>query len=254
MSPSFVPKLDHAYGVDPRRREYYSLREARYDALADDIDAWAAEAERQGRKLLVIDVGCTSGILFRHLEPRPHSDNIVIEATDVKKEYLYRSDRYASYRIDDLMAGNPGTPSNAFDVVVCEQVLEHLPRLEVAIASLERMAKPGGKVCIGVPIFLSPLAFIRDAWVQASLVWRPGKKWTHIQTFSQRSFLRQLRRHSGLKLIQTRGFRILSGGPLRRLENHRWWWRLNRRMGAIAPWACVEVQAILEKPSEPVSR
>ena len=59
----------------------------------------------------MIDVGCTSGILFRHLEPRPHSDNIEIEATDVKKEHLYRSERYTSYRIDDLMAGNPGTPS-----------------------------------------------------------------------------------------------------------------------------------------------
>ena len=165
MSANFVAKPKHAYGVDPRREEYYSLREARYDALADDIDAWAAEAARQGRKLRVIDVGCTSGVLFRHLEPRPHSDNIEIEATDVKKEHLYRSERYTSYRIDDLMAGNPGTPSNAFDVVVCEQVLEHLPRVDVAIAALERIAKPGGKVCVGVPIFLSPLAFVRNRWI-----------------------------------------------------------------------------------------
>ena len=165
MSANFVAKPKHAYGVDPRREEYYSLREARYDALADDIDAWAAEAARQGRKLQVIDVGCTSGVLFRHLEPRPHSDNIEIEATDVKKEHLYRSERYTSYRIDDLMAGNPGTPSNAFDVVVCEQVLEHLPRVDVAIAALERMAKPGGKVCVGVPIFLPPLAFVRNRWI-----------------------------------------------------------------------------------------
>ena len=88
------------------------------------------------------------------------------------------------------MAGNPNTPSNAFDVVVCEQVLEHLPRIDLAIAALERMAKPGGKVCVGVPIFLSPAAFARDAWVQASLILRPQKKWSHIQTFSQRSFLR----------------------------------------------------------------
>jgi 4-hydroxysphinganine ceramide fatty acyl 2-hydroxylase len=253
LSANFVAKPKHAYGVDPRREEYYSLREARYDALADDIDAWAAEAARQGRKLQVIDVGCTSGVLFRHLEPRPHSDNIEIEATDVKKEHLYRSERYTSYRIDDLMAGNPGTPSNAFDVVVCEQVLEHLPRVDVAIASLERMARPGGKVCVGVPIFLSPLAFVRNRWIQASLILRPGKKWTHIQTFSHRSFLRQLRRHSHLRLIETRGFRIISGGPLRRLEEHRWWWRLNRRIGAAVPWACVEVQAILEKPTAAVS-
>jgi len=118
---------------------------------------------------------------------------------------------------------------------------------------VERIAKPGGKVCVGVPIFLPPLAFIRNRWIWGSLIWRPHKKWTHIQTFSQPSFLRQLRRHSHLRLIETRGFRIISGGLLRRLENHRWWWRLNRRMGAAVPWACVEVQAILEKPTAAVS-
>ena len=37
------PNPNHAFGVDPRRREYYSLRQARYDALAHDIDAMAAK-------------------------------------------------------------------------------------------------------------------------------------------------------------------------------------------------------------------
>lgn len=244
------PLPNHAYGVDPRRAEYYSLREARYDALGEDIDAWAAAAAARGRKLETIDVGCTSGILFRHLERRPHCDNIEISATDIKREPLYRAERYVSYVMDDLMEGNPKTPSNAFDVVVCEQVLEHLRRIDLAIAALERMAKPGGKVCVGVPIFIPPAAFLRNCWVQASLALRPQKSWSHIRTFSRGSFLRALRRHSHLRIVETRGFRILSGGPLRRLENFRWWWRLNRRLGALAPWACVEIQVILEKASE----
>ena len=50
-----------------------------------------------------------------------------------------------------------------------------------------------------------------------------------------------------------RGFRVISGGPLRALEHHRWWWRFNRRLGALAPWACVEIQAIFEKPTNPDS-
>lgn len=249
MSQALVfPRPKHAYGVDPRREEFYSLREARYDALADDIDAWAAEAAARGRKLRVLDVGCSIGVLFRHLEPRPHFRNVEISATDIRLQSLYRAERYASYVADDLMAGNPATPSNAFDVVVCEQVLEHLPRIDLAIAALERMAKPGGKVCVGVPIFIPPAALARDLWVQASLALRPAKAWSHIQTFSQWSFHRRLRRHSRLRLVSTRGFRIVSGGVLRPLENRRWWWRLNRRLGALAPWACIEIQSILEKP------
>jgi SAM-dependent methyltransferase len=244
-----IPRPGYAYGVDPRRPEYYSLRESRYDALADDIDAWAALAAAAGRKLTMLDVGLSEGLLFRHLEVRPHCAAIEISGTDIKSERIYRPERYASVAIDDLRLGNPNTPSDAFDVVVCEQVLEHLPKIDAAIAGLARIAKPGGRVSLGVPIFPPPLAAVRSAWVRVSLRLRPDKEWTHIQTFSQRSFLRQVARHSPLRLIEVRGFRVVSGGPLRPLENRRWWWRFNRRLGALFPWACVEIQAIFEKPA-----
>ena len=241
-------KPNHAYGVDPHRPQFYSLREARYDAIADDIDRWAGEAEASGRTLKLIDVGCTTGRLFRHLEPRRHCDAIAISGADIVSHPIYRRERYEAFWLDDLRLGNPHTPSDAFDVVVCEQVLEHLPSVGPAIAGLERIARPGGKVVIGVPIFIPPFAFARDVWVQASLRWRPHKRWSHVQTFSQGSFLRQVRRHSRLRLLTIRGFRVVSGGLLRPLEDLRWWWRLNRRIGAAIPWACVEIQAIFEKP------
>jgi hypothetical protein len=44
-----------------------------------------------------------------------------------------------------------------------------------------------------------------------------------------------------------RGFRIISGGLLRPLENYRWWWRFNRRLGARLPAACIEAQIIARK-------
>ncbi len=64
-----------AYGVDPRRPERYSLRQARYDALAHDIDALADAAAKAGRRLSVCYAstgqtgrlrswGCICGRLF----------------------------------------------------------------------------------------------------------------------------------------------------------------------------------------------
>ena len=50
-----------AYGVDPKRRQRYNLRQARYDALAHDIDALAGEAAAIGRRLAVLDIGCGKG-------------------------------------------------------------------------------------------------------------------------------------------------------------------------------------------------
>ena len=62
-----------------------------------------------------------------------------------------------------------------------------------------------------------------------------------------RSFLRELRRWPELTIMKVRGFRIISGGLLRRMENYRWWWRLNRRLGELVPAACIEIQVILKK-------
>ena len=242
------PNPNHAFGVDPRRREYYSLRQARYDALAHDIDAMAAKAAAHGHMLKVIDVGCSGGTLLRHLEPRPHFDAVEFHGTDVEPHEIYRPERYASYIIDDLMDGNPRTPSDAFDVVSCEQVLEHLPDITRAIPALERIAIPGGLVSIGVPIFIPPLAAARNAYVKASLIMRPAKAWSHIQSFSLRSFLARVRASTRLQLIDARGFRVVSGGILRGLENRRAWYEFNRRLGRAAPWACVEAQALFRKP------
>ena len=53
------------------------------------------------------------------------------------------------------------------------------------------------------------------------------------------------RRAMGLGAV--RGFRIISGGLLRPLENYRWWWRFNRRLGELLPAACIEAQIIARK-------
>jgi hypothetical protein len=34
------------------------------------------------------------------------------------------------------------------------------------------------------------------------------------------------------------------------LENYRWWWRFNRRLGELIPAACIEVQIILRVSAE----
>jgi hypothetical protein len=100
---------------------------------------------------------------------------------------------------------------------------------------------------IGVPIFLSPLHLARKHLVPLlPRRWRPDDS-THQQAFSLASFLRELRKQPSLTVETVRGFRIISGGLLRRLENYRWWWRFNRRLGQLMPAACIEVQIIARK-------
>jgi uncharacterized membrane protein YkvA (DUF1232 family)/SAM-dependent methyltransferase len=236
-----------AFGVDPARCQFYSLRQSRYDALAKDIDNWAAAAECEKLRLLII--GCGVGIELRHLEIKPHFEKLAISGANLDDAHIYRREAYEELFIGDLTDGYPKIGSGAYDIVVCEQVLEHLDEIDAAIATLGRVLKPGGKAIVGVPIFPPPLHLIRKhivPRVDAILARRRSRG--HRQAFSLFSFLSAMRTHSGLKLLRIRGFRVISGGVLRWLDNYRWWWRLNRRLGELIPALCIEVQAIMEKP------
>lgn len=236
-----------AFGVDPSRPQRYSLRQARYDAIAWDISAWAGAAAARGDRLSVLDIGCSWGVLLCHLEAKPHFANITISAADIVDTAVNKA-RYERFVVGDLRDGYPELPSDAYDVVVCEQVLEHLDALDAALATLHRLVKPGGTLVIGVPIFLPPLHLVRAHVLPLLLKLVPVRALgTHDQAFSLASFLGRVKRLPGLRVRQSRGFRIVSGGLLAPLENYRWWWRLNRRLGELFPAACIEAQIILEK-------
>jgi SAM-dependent methyltransferase len=236
------------FGVDPKRPHRFRLRLARYAVLAQDISDWAGAAALEGRTLSVLDVGCGWGPVLCQLEAEPHFDNIRISGADVADSVLYKRELYREFFIGDLAEGYPEIGSERYDVVVCEQVLEHLDALDAAIATLVRVTRPGGILVIGVPIFFPPLHLARKHLVpRLARILRHPETASHLQAFSLFSFLRLLRGYPDLSVVRARGFRIISGGLLRPLENYRWWWQLNRRLGELVPALCIEVQIILRK-------
>lgn len=237
-----------AYGVDPKRPERYSLRQARYDALAHDIDALAGAAAKAGRRLSVLDIGSGGGATPTHLRARPNFSAIDIDATDVNMQYNVDTTLYRSMFIGDLTKGYPELASASYDVVVCEQVLEHLLELETPMATFERLLKPGGRAFIGAPIFLPPLHLARRHLVPVlDKLIGLNRGRGHVQAFTLANLKAALLAYSKLSFVEARGFRIISGGVLRPLEERRWWWAFNRWLGATLPAACIEVQIVLEK-------
>jgi len=242
---------DWAFGVDPKRTQRYNLRQARYDALANDIDALAGQAAQLGRRLSVLDIGCGRGTAATHLSAKPNFGRIDIDATEASLEKKYKTldtSLYRSIFYGDLTKGYPELRSSSYDVVICEQVLEHLTDLDIAIETIGRLVKPGGRAFVGVPIFLPPLHLVRRHVVPFIDRLMGRKERGHVQAFTLMSFKKSLLAHSKLGFVEARGFRIISGGPLRPLEEFRGWWAFNRWLGTKMPAACTEVQVILEKP------
>jgi 2-polyprenyl-3-methyl-5-hydroxy-6-metoxy-1,4-benzoquinol methylase len=250
MTPGTSPaSARKAFGVDSKRPQRYNLRQSRYDALAHDIDALAGKAAQTGRRLAVLDIGCGKGAASMHLRVRPNFGAIDIDATDIGVKYNLDTSLYRSIVYGDLTKGYPELPAASYDVVICEQVLEHLLDLEIPMASIGRLVKPGGRAFVGVPIFLPPLHLGRRYLVPIfdRLSGHKSKR-THVQAFTLANFKAALLAHSKMCFVEARGFRIISGGPLRPLEELRSWWAFNRWLGAKLPAACIEVQIVLEKP------
>ncbi|MEM7079296.1 MAG: class I SAM-dependent methyltransferase [Pseudomonadota bacterium] len=225
-----------AYGVEPAKVKY-RLRLARYPALAEYLQAWLVTRPETNHKLL--DIGSGFGRTFVYLDAAgigARFDMLGMDIDPGRKDDVFTHNPYR------IIVGNAEQPlefaDDSFDVVVCEQLLEHLHRPQQLIAEIHRILKPGGLFVCGVPTFPEPIAKLRRAMVR-----RYGLRGSdHVQTYSLRSIRRDLA--PLFEIDCQRGFRIISGGLLRGLENFAWWYHFNRRLGRWLPGLCIEVQLL----------
>lgn len=245
MAPS-----TRAFAVEPGYPTY-SLKMSRYLAVGQHIAQVARQRLAQNDPPVeLLDVGCYGGISRRFIEAQPGGEHVRYTGVDLfphGKEFVYKHEDWTLHQID-LRYGLPGLPSDSFDVVLCEQVLEHLHSIAAAVADLARVLKPGGLMILGVPSFPPGVRWVRQHAVPiADRVLGVKKIRGHVQAFSKRTFLQQIRRHGNLEILRTGGFRIISGGLLRPLEYCRWWWGLNRWIGSMVPSLCTEIQVLATK-------
>ena len=238
-----------AFGVEPGHPPY-RLRQARYQALGEDVARIAMQIhQRRGGSVRLLDVGVGKGVSRMYTEVHPGAEHIEYHAVDRYwhgPQRVYQYDQWQHYTAD-LERGLPDLSSDQFDIVVCEQVLEHLHQAPHALGELSRVTRPGGWLVVGVPIFPHGVHALRKyvvPWLDQRLGHKPRP---HVQAFSKRTFLDLIGRQCEVEIRKTRGFRIASGGLLRPLEYCRWWWRLNRQVGALVPGLCVEIQVLAQK-------
>ena len=240
MQNKNVPPLDQG-------KRAYRLRRVRCVAAAETFRHFIECQKDVKDKLRLIDVGVGRGRLMQFLDPQGDLDDTImwtgVDNDPVRLGQISESGRWQLHSVD-IQDGLP-FPDNTFDMVFCEQVLEHISNPEGVLGEMVRVLRPGGKAVIGVPSFVAGISFLRKRCVWA--VERFGHRTpSHVGTFTKSSFVR-LCTDAGLVVEEVRGFRFVSGGLIGFLENYYWWYRVNRWLGRKFPGLCVEVQVVATK-------
>ncbi len=242
-----------AFGIEAGHTPF-RLRQSRYFELGLECAALASRHfSEAGCNLELLDVGVYDGITRKYAETNPGGAHINYHGVDLfphGESFVYKHGEWVLHR-RDLEHGLAGLETGRYDLVVCEQVLEHLHNPAIALAEMDRVLRHGGHMILGVPIFPFGLHLIRSHVIPLTdVLFRVKKNRGHVQAWSLRSFLRLVRRTCpDLAVEKSRGFRIASGGILRSLEYHRLWWQLNRHVGRLVPSLCIEAQTVFRKSS-----
>lgn len=239
----------NAFGIEPSSRKFH-LRLARYMGLCDAIREFREREAASGitpETLRLLDVGAGHGRTLMYLKAQGLDDNIEFYGVDnaqARRNRLFESHRW-DYRLLDVEQGLP-FDNGFFDIVICEQVLEHLKRPEFVISEISRVTRPHGMAILGVPNF-PPGADLVRRHIVPRIDRLTGKSRDHEQVFTQARFTSLIEGSGEFRVRRVQAFRCISGGLLKGLENYEWWYNLSRAVATAASPLAIEIQVVADR-------
>lgn len=121
-----------------------------YLMQAQDTVRWLEKAGMLRAGMIVLDLGCGHGFIGGELMKKGCRVTFADEKNEVVPDYGEVDFRPIDLEKNDL--GSLGT----YDLVVCSNVLEHIPHPARLIESLDKVLEPGGKLYMSWTNWLSP--------------------------------------------------------------------------------------------------
>ncbi len=150
-APALLSLQDTLYNsANPTRRWLHVSRR-------QEIESALRRAAGEGPLERVLEVGPGSGVYLPLLSELAAT----AVASDIEPAFLERAREIAAGRsnievvLDDIV--DSGLPSRSFDLVLCSEVIEHIPAPLAALESMHRILRPGGRLLLSTPHRYSPL-------------------------------------------------------------------------------------------------
>jgi ubiquinone/menaquinone biosynthesis C-methylase UbiE len=149
---------------------------------------------------LILDAGCgpgTYGIILAQLGNKISGIEISPDAVQVANERATKKGANFLARVGDLE--KLPFKDNSFDICFCGWVLHHFPDMNIAVAELNRVLKPGGKIALAEPNESSTVMrfsrFIEDLPIIRGWVLRAGWDTPNRTIHRHSDYIKVLERH-----------------------------------------------------------
>jgi SAM-dependent methyltransferase len=177
------------------RREYYRLQVAMTELLV------AAAACRQPHS--VLDIGCGEGGYTLNNAQALGISESKIYGIELNRAHLeIARQRFVAFGIDVEQEQIPLADASV-ELVICNQVLEHLKNVFWALAEMDRVLAVGGILALGIPNLTSFINRPVLLWGRQPIT--IGLEGPHVRAFAHASFRAFLLRHSGYRLVAEMG-------------------------------------------------
>lgn len=147
------------------------------------------------RKIKLLDVGCGTGELLRELEPLAETFGI-----DSSSQAIAFCKERGLKNVSVAEATQVPFPDNAFDAVLCLDVLEHVKDDETVLKEIFRVTKPGGTAIVFVPTF--------------KILWGTSDEVSHHLRRYRLTELRKKMSRNGFKIIRSSYFNFFLFLPI----------------------------------------
>lgn len=151
----------------------------------------------------LLDVGSGDGVLTAEYKRILNIPDDKICGIEVLDKYTDKYPPYIKVSKVNIETERFPYPDESFDLVVCNQVLEHLKNIFLPLSEMERTLKPGGHLAIGVP----NLAALHNR-VLLFFGFQPmcnNITGPHVRCFAHKDFLRFLLSNPGFRLVACSG-------------------------------------------------